>query len=255
MPVSTGTSFNSSKRNMHKLNTLLGLGIAFVTSISMAATIDKTLENIRMGVAPLMQNQPIEKITKSPHAGLYELLTPTGIVYTDRTGSFAIFNAALVDSKTKVNLTSKRLDELSKFVFDELPFHDAIKTVQGDGTRSLVTFEDPNCGYCRKLQKEIKKLENVTVYTFLTPILSPDSETKSKGIWCSPNPAKVWADFMGGDGAIPNAPEACTTPFARNQALYRTLHLNGTPTLLFRSGSKIPGYVTMEQIDAKLRQK
>lgn len=236
------------------LITAFALSLTCLTSTAAMAN-DKTADRIRKAVAPLLQDQPIETITKSSHAGLYELLTPSGIVYTDQTGSFVIFNAALVDSKTKVNLTSKRLDDLSKFTFADLPFSDAIKTVQGDGSRQLVTFEDPNCGYCRKLQQEIKKLENVTVYTFLTPILAQDSEVKSKSIWCAPNPTKVWADFMVGDGKIPPAPEACATPLSRNQALYKKLHLNGTPALLFPSGSKTHGYVKAEQIEASLSQK
>jgi len=100
----------------------------------------------------------------------------------------------MIDTKTKVNLTERRMDELVKFDFADFPLKDAIKTVKGDGSRVMVTFEDPNCGYCKKLMGEINKLDNVTVYTFLTPILTADSTVKAKAIWCAPDPAKVWND-------------------------------------------------------------
>ena len=121
---------------------------------------------------PILGPKMVEKVMPSAYAGLYEVLTPRGIVYTDKTASFVSFGP-IVDTATEVNLTEKRLQEFSKFVFKDLPFKDAIKMVKGDGSRVIATFEDPNCGFCRKQMTEVEKLDNVTIYTFLIPILGP----------------------------------------------------------------------------------
>src|SRR5205823_5356218 len=137
--------------------------------------------------------------------------------YTHKTGSFVIFGGTMIDTQTKANLTEHRLEELIGHRFEDFPMNDAIKTVRGNGSRVMVTFEDPNCGFCKKLMQETAKLDNVTIYTFLIPILSPDSEAKSKAIWCSQNPSKTWTDFMSNNAPLPAAaPATCEVPFERN---------------------------------------
>ena len=233
-------------------NRLIAGALAAITStVSMAATPEDT---IRLAVTPLLQGQPIESITLTSHAGLYEIVTPRSILYTDQTGSFILFGSTLMETRTKTNLTAQRLDELSKFKFAELPLEDAIKTVRGDGSRRLATFEDPNCGYCKKLISEFSKLDNVTIYTFLTPILSPDSSQKAKAIWCAADRSKTWNDFMGTNAPLPTTAD-CETPLERNLALSKKLRLTGTPALLFTSNSKTPGYLPADKIELKLGSK
>lgn len=206
---------------------------------------------IRVAITPLLSGAEIERITLSPHAGLYEVLTTRGMLYTDKKAEFVIFDATVVDTKSKTNLTARRIDELVRFSFADLPLGDAIKTVRGNGSRVIATFEDPNCGYCKKLIAELDKVDNVTVYTFLTPILSPDSGEKSKAIWCSTDRAKAWIGFMSNTSPLPTATE-CDTPIARNLALYRKLHITGTPALFYQSNRKVLGYVPAAKINEAL---
>lgn len=223
------------------------------TSIAWAAP-DALTAQIAPKLSPVLGSVAVEKVTQSQHTGLYEVLTSNGIVYTDKTGTFVIFGP-LIDTATKANLTKKRLDELSKFEFKALPFWDAIKTVKGDGSRIIVTFEDPNCGYCKKLMQELGKIDNVTIYTFLVPILGPDSLVKSTAIWCADDPSEAWNDFMSGAAALPSQSNAqCATPFARNESLQRKLRITGTPTILFRDNSKEPGYMTARDLEARLKK-
>lgn len=213
-----------------------------------------TEEKIRAAIAPVLTGEEIEKIAPSPYAGLYEVLTPRGMLYTDKTGEFVIFGATLIDTKTKADLTSRRVEEIVRFSFASLPLGDAVKTIRGDGSRVLATFEDPNCGFCKKLYSELQKINNVTVYTFLTPILSPDSTTKAKAIWCSPDRSTAWGDMMTGRPSQATATE-CATPLERNLALYRKLHLNGTPTTFLSTNKKIEGYVNVDRILSLLAER
>jgi thiol:disulfide interchange protein DsbC len=196
----------------------------------------------------------VEKVMRSEHAGLYEVLTPRGIVYTDKTASFVIFGP-MVETGTRVNLTEKRVEEFSKFAFRDLPLKDAIKTVKGDGSRVIATFEDPNCGFCKKLMHEIAKIDNVTVYTFLVPILGPDSANKATAIWCAKDQSVAWTGFMSGTASLPAAPTtACDTPLERNTAMQLKLRINGTPALLFADDTKTAGYITAAAIESKLKK-
>lgn len=194
---------------------------------------------------------PVEKVTKSGYGELYELLTPEGIAYTDKTASFMIFGSVVINTKTKENLTQKRTAEISKFNWKDLPLKDAIRMVNGNGKRVIATIEDPNCGYCKKLIPNLAQLKDVTIYTFLAPVLGEDSVKKSRQIWCSSDHAKTWVSWMK-DGAELPAAQECETPLERNTMLTKKLRVMGTPAILFEDGDRIPGFTTTEKIEEKL---
>lgn len=195
----------------------------------------------------------VESVTKSGYLGLYEVFADGNIVYTDEKGT-AIIVGPLIDGKTMKNVTEERMKKLTAIKFSELPLDRAIKQVRGDGKRVMATFEDPNCGYCKRLAKELLKLENVTVYTFLLPILSEDSVRKSKQIWCSSDRAKAWNDWMV-EGKAPSGREDCdTSAISKNQEFGRKLNISGTPTMFFSDGERVPGAMPLVRIEQKLGQ-
>lgn len=195
----------------------------------------------------------VESVTKSGYLGLYEVFADGNIVYTDEKGT-AILVGPLIDGKTMKNVTEERMKKLTAIKFGELPLDRAIKQVRGDGKRVMATFEDPNCGYCKRLAKELQKLDNVTIYTFLLPILSEDSVRKSKQIWCSPDRAKTWNDWMI-DGKAPAGREDCdTSAVTKNQEFGRKLNITGTPTMFFGDGERVPGAMPLARIEQKLGQ-
>jgi len=195
----------------------------------------------------------VESVTKSGYMGLYEVFADGNIVYTDEKGT-ALIVGPLIDGKTMKNVTEERMKKLTAIKFSDLPLDRAIKQVRGDGKRVLATFEDPNCGYCKRLAKELLKLDNVTIYTFLLPILSEDSVRKSKQIWCSGDRAKAWNDWMI-DGKAPTGREDCdTAAVTKNQEFGRKLNITGTPTMFFADGERVPGAIPLARIEQKLSQ-
>jgi thiol:disulfide interchange protein DsbC len=195
----------------------------------------------------------VESVTKSGYMGLYEVFADGNIVYTDEKGT-AFIVGPLIDGKTMKNVTEERMKKLTAIKFSELPLDRAIKQVRGDGKRVMATFEDPNCGYCKRLAKDLLKLDNVTVYTFLLPILSEDSVRKSKQIWCSADRAKAWNDWMI-DGKAPSGREDCDTgAVTKNQEFGRKLNISGTPTMFFADGERVPGAMPLARIEQKLGQ-
>ena len=196
----------------------------------------------------------IESVTKSGYLGLYEIYADGNILYTDEKMTAFLAGAQLIDGKTMKNVTEERMHKLTAITFSELPFERAIKQVRGDGKRVLATFEDPNCGYCKRLAKDLQKLDNVTIYTFLLPILSEDSLKKSKQIWCSADHAKSWNEWMV-DGKAPTGKDDCdTSAVTKNQEFGRRLNINGTPTVFFADGQRVPGAIPVAKIEQKLSQ-
>ena len=190
----------------------------------------------------------IDEVSKTPMSGLYEVrVNETEIFYTDAEGNF-LLQGNLIDTKAKRNLTEERVDKLSAIDFGSLPLKDAFTVVRGNGKRKMVVFEDPNCGYCKRFERDLQKVSDVTVYMFLYPILGPDSTDKSKSIWCAKDRGKAWQDFMVRDQPVAKA--TCdTTALDRNIDFGRKHKITGTPTMFFADGSRVPGAVSAQQVE------
>lgn len=191
----------------------------------------------------------ITAVRETPFPGLFEVQVGMDLLYSDADVSY-VMQGSLIDAVSRVDLTSKRLADLSQVPFDELPFHLAIKQVKGNGERVLVAFEDPNCGYCKRLHQTLAEVDNITVYTLLYPILSPDSHDKSRNIWCAADRVAAWRNWML-DGVVP--PDAqCETPVQDILALGRQMTIRGTPALFFADGSRVNGAMPLEALVEKL---
>jgi thiol:disulfide interchange protein DsbC len=228
---------------------LLPLALAATLSLPILAdevgTLKKTLET--------KLARPVSSVTRTPYLGLYEVYVDGQIFYTDEKVS-ALLMGTLIDGKTMKNVTDERMQKLTAIRFSDLPLALAVKQVRGDGKRVMATFEDPNCGYCKKLAKDIAKLDNVTIYTFLYPILSQDSLEKSNQIWCAADKSRALNDWMI-DGKAPVGKGDCdTTAVRKTIELGRKLAINGTPTIFFADGERIPGAVPIAKIEQKLTQ-
>jgi len=209
------------------------------------ATIRKTLGE------RVPQLQKIDEVTESPMPGLYELrINGTEIYYTDAKGNFLI-QGHLIDTKQHRNLTEERIDKLTAINFDALPLKDAFTIVRGNGKRKLAVFEDPNCGYCKKFERDLQKVDNVTIHMFLYPILGADSTEKSKNIWCAKDKTKTWLDWMVRDQA-PKAASCDSAAIERNVEIGRKHKITGTPTLIFADGSRIPGAIGAAEVEKQL---
>ena len=231
------------------LKTLLSL--ALTASVSLSAIADEA--SVKKAIEAKLGGNKVTSVTKTSYLGLYEVYADGQIFYTDEKIT-AILAGSLIDGKSMKNVTSERMQKLSAISFSDLPLELAVKQVRGDGKRVLASFEDPNCGYCKRLAKEMVKLDNVTIYTFLFPILSPDSLEKSNRIWCSADKAKAWNDWMI-DGKAPSGKGDCdTAPIQKTVELGQKLAVSGTPTIFFADGTRVPGAVPIAQIEKKLDQ-
>lgn len=209
------------------------------------ATVKKLAEE-RLGT-----NVKVDSVVKTPYLGLYEIRSGNNILYTDPEVNY-LFVGNILDAKSHKNFTKERVDELSKVAFSDLPLDLALKKVKGDGSRSIAVFSDPNCGYCKQFEKTLKQVDNITVYTFLYNVLSKDSDTKSRNIWCSADRNQAWETWMLEGKAPAAAPADCTPPNEKVLELGKSLRVTGTPTIIFKDGSRVPGAIDAKGLEEKL---
>ena len=220
------------------------LALATSTVFAQEATIRKSLSE-------RLPNLPkIDEISKTPMHGLYEVRMGSDIMYSDADGSFLI-QGTLIDVKQRRNITEERMEKLSAIAFDQLPLKNAFTQVRGNGKRKLVVFADPNCGYCKRFEKDLQKLDNVTIHHLLYPILGEDSKVKSKNIWCAKDKAKTWNDWML-NGSTPAAANCDTAAVDANVEFGKKYRITGTPTLFFADGTRVPGAVPLAQVEKLL---
>lgn len=231
------------KRSMLSLLLLSGL-------LACSANADQT--SIKKNLAAQFPGAEITSVTKTPYAGLYEVLIDGQIIYTDETAAY-VFLGSVVDTKAKKNLTNERMAKLNEVKFDNLPFEHAIKFVKGDGSRKLAVFSDPECPYCKKFEQELTKVTNITVYLFPFPIASlhPQSVADAKAIWCAPDRNAAWQAALL-KGVMPKNDGKCKNPIDENIALASKLRISGTPTLIFANGQRVPGMVPADKLEQLL---
>jgi thiol:disulfide interchange protein DsbC len=229
--------------------------LALVAALLLAGPAGANEAQIRKTLAERLPQLPkIDEVSATPMAGLFEVrYGGTELLYTDDKGEFVIVNGALVDTKTRTDLTSARIEKLLALDFEKLPLKDAFAIRQGTGARKMAVFVDPNCGYCKRFERDLLSIKDVTIYTFLLPILGPDSTVKSRDIWCSKDAPRTWRAWMLDGVAPPKSAAACdTAAMDRNLAFSRTYRINGTPAVFFEDGTRKPGAISADAVEKLL---
>jgi thiol:disulfide interchange protein DsbC len=226
--------------------------LALLAALSLSAFAQEA--TIRKNLAERLPKLPaIDEITKTPMPGLYEVrINHSDIFYTDEKGDFLI-QGSLIDTKAQQDLTEQRVEKLTAIAFKDLPLKDAFTIVRGNGKRKMAVFEDPNCGYCKRFERDLVKIDNVTVHVFLYPILSADSGEKSRNIWCAKDKGKAFLDWMVKDITPPDA-KCDAAAVARNFEFGKKARITGTPTIIFADGSRVPGAIGADRVEKLLAE-
>ncbi|MDP2248211.1 MAG: DsbC family protein [Nitrosomonadales bacterium] len=228
------------------------LGLFFGTFLISCAYADDAA--LKKAIESAYPNIQVESIKKTQFGGLYEVFMGGQVIYTDEKFTFLIAEGKLIESKTKRNITSERMEELTRVDFSKLPLEQAVKVVRGNGSRKLVVFSDPDCPFCKRLeQRELAGITDITVYTFLYPLeqLHPDAADKAKAIWCSPDRAKSWMDWALNNRLVKGT-TSCDNPIESLAVLGKKLGVTSTPTLIFADGKRMLGAYPAAEIEKAL---
>ncbi|PIV15030.1 MAG: thiol:disulfide interchange protein [Gallionellales bacterium CG03_land_8_20_14_0_80_55_15] len=190
----------------------------------------------------------LEHVAKTPYSGLYEVVVGEQLLYADEQGQY-LFDGSIIEVKSRTDLTEQRRHALFAIDFNTLPLNLAVKKVKGNGQRKMAYFTDPNCGFCRKLEKELSQVNDVTLYLFMYPIFQGSAEIV-RNVHCAKDPVKAWDELML-KGKAP-ATASCKTPTDQVMALAKKLRVNGTPNLIFADGTQVPGYLPAAELEKHL---
>lgn len=239
-------------RLLSRLSALL-LGGAMLMSSAWAAdsATDPTLQQVQQRFSAQFPGVRVDGVSATPYADLYEIRVGNNLLYADANVNY-VLEGNLIDAPTRRNITAQRQEQLNAINFADLPLHLAFEQVRGDGSRKLALFEDPNCGYCKQLRQTLQGMDNVTIYTFMYPILSPDSHVKVQATWCAEDKAATWEAWMLRQQ--PPASRECDAPMDDLIALGRKLNVRGTPTLFFADGSRATGALPAAMLEQRLKQ-
>lgn len=211
----------------------------------------QVLEQVKQQFEAQFEGIEVDEVSPTPFAEVLELRLGKDVLYTNPQVEF-VLQGSLVDVATRTDLTAARLEQLNRVDFSSLPLDQAIKTVKGDGSRKLVVFEDPNCVYCKRLHQSFEDVDNLTVYSLLFPILTPDSKVKSEHVYCADDPSAAWTDWMLNNKEP--AEKTCDTPIEELLKLGLSLGVQGTPAIFFEDGSRANGWLPVDQLEERLTQ-
>ncbi len=231
---------------------MLCLRVLMLVAVSLTVQAQESAIRERLS-SRLPQFKKIDEIRKSPIPGLYEVrINGSDIFYSDAKGNYLV-QGSLIDTQRMQNVTKERVEKLVAVVFDDLPQRDAFKVVRGNGQRRLAIFVDPNCGFCKRFERDLQKIDNVTIQFFLYPVLGADSLEKSKAIWCAKDRAAAWSDWMLKDQNPVLADVGCdVAALERNLAFGLKHKIEGTPSSFFASGQRMAGAIEVAKLEELL---
>jgi thiol:disulfide interchange protein DsbC len=226
--------------------------LILLLALALPSWADET--TIRKNLAQRLTDFPKpDEVSKTPMPGIWEVRVGTDLFYTDEQGAYLIEGGSIIDTRDKSNLTQARVAKLTAIAFADLPIKDALVYKQGNGSRKLAVFGDPNCGYCKQLERDLVNLKDVTIYSFVYPVLGPDSDGKSRAIWCSKDAAAAWRGWMIDGRPIERPLGPCDAKaIDRTVAFGRKYKINGTPALVFEDGQRVPGAMRAADLEKRL---
>jgi thiol:disulfide interchange protein DsbC len=232
------------------MRVLLGamlLGAALAAAADEAA-VRRTIQQ-RLG-----GSERIESVQKAPWGGLYEVVVSGAdgpqIFYVDAAASVVIVGRAF-DARTGRNLTEERERQLTAIVWDRLPWQWAITSKRGTGRRKIAILSDPNCPYCKRLEEDLAKFDDITVHIFPYAVIKPESVRQAKSVWCSKDRVKAWNDLMF-RRVEPQAPTDCDNPIDKLIEFGRGIGARSTPIWFLENGERYSGAMPFEKVRALL---
>lgn len=214
---------------------------SFISTLSLA-----NVDTIKTNLTKQHPNLKIENIQATEMKGIYSGSMDGQVVYVGEDTQHILIGSMFRLSDQK-NLTKDLMLKQNSIDWKKLPLQDAVKMVRGNGKRQIAVFSDPNCPYCKQLETELSKLNDVTIYTFIYPIKT-QSIAVSKQVFCEKDPALAWSNLIA-KGIQPSSKKTCANPIERNLSLGKSLALNGTPAIIFSNGFKVMGAYPAQEIE------
>ncbi len=227
----------------------LAAPLALVTLSGSALAEDKT------GVDAIVEQLPgvdPKDVVPAPIDGIYEIALGPQIAYISGDARY-LLKGEIIDLTTNVNLTNQRRNAARAGLVKEVSDQEVIAFGPKDAKHTITVFTDIDCGYCRKLHREMDQLNDLSVrvqYMFF-PRSGPGTASwkKAESVWCSADRNDALTRAKSGESVDA---ESCATPVGDQYNLGKQVGLRGTPAILLENGELIAGYLPAPQLLKKL---
>lgn len=234
---------------------LIGLGLICATLSACNQSGGKSPEQLKEQIKkeiPGVDN--IDAINSTPINGVSEVVVGRKIFYVTNDGKYFIFGN-IIDVASKQSLTEQRTQELNKIDWNKLPLDLAIKEVNGNGSRKIAVFSDPECPYCQMFEKQVAPLlKDTTIYTFLFPLpMHKEAKPDSIKIWCSKDRTATWTAWMRDKKPLPTDTSCDTSGLEKAIKFGQDVaQIEGTPAIILENGQLLPGMLPADQLMAQM---
>jgi thiol:disulfide interchange protein DsbC len=231
---------------------MLGILLAFGAGSALAA--DAAEQKVRDAIRTLVPDARIDSVRPSELTGFYEVVMGGQPLYVSADGRF-LMSGALWDIGAKRNLTEARLASVRKDAIDAVGAEQRIIYAANPQKHMVTVFTDIDCGYCRRLHQQMAEYNKAGIsieYLFFPRAgIGSESYDKAVSVWCASDRNVALTMAKNGD-AVEN--KTCSNPIASQFDLGQKVGISGTPAVIAEDGSQIGGYLTPEQMIARLDQ-
>ena len=134
-------------------------GLMMMTSV-MAESQEKakTEAEVEAYIRAQLGALPVQSVKPAPIPGMYEVIVGGQIAYFSADMKYLI-EGDIVDYEKRVNLTDQTRNKLSAAAFDGMDKNDYVAFTPKSGAKHVINvFTDVDCGFCRKLHREVPAL-------------------------------------------------------------------------------------------------
>jgi thiol:disulfide interchange protein DsbC len=231
----------------------LTITAALIAGAGLALAAETAPEAVRKVLSAIIPDQAPDEVRAAPIGGFYEATYGTETFYISADGRYML-QGDLFDLTARVNLTEQKRSEQRLALMRSVKAEDAIVFSPQDKARHMVyVFTDIDCGYCRRMHKEIKGYTDlgIEIRYLAFPRSGADTPSyyKAVSVWCAEDRKQAITEAKAGR----QPPErTCKNPVQAEMSLGSRIGVSGTPTLVFSNGSMLPGYLNPAQLSQYL---
>ena len=134
----------------------------------------------------------------------------------------------------------------------QIPEETLIRFAPHKTRRRVTVFTDVACGYCRKLHRDIEKLNRlgIEVRYAAFPLRPERSCGKMVSVWCADDPQQAMTDAKR-RRTVPRA--RCDHPVDEHVSIGKRMGVKATPTFITDDGRLFPGYGSHQKLERRIR--
>lgn len=211
--------------------------------------------SVRAAIARVAPGAHIDSMRQAAMPGVTELIVGGQVVYLSNDGRY-LMQGKLIDLEKGVDLTAGAENAVRRELLATVDASRKISFKAANEKHKVTVFTDVDCGYCRKLHKEMSAINaaGITVDYLMFPRAGQPSASYDKAgyVWCAVDRQDALTASMSAGELPADQRKACAHPITETMQLGQKLARLGTPTIIASDGSVLGGYLDPMQLAQRL---